>query len=377
MRRTTIALAACALLVVGAAGPGDVVDQVRTQGFFIEEGSDAQPAAVSDAVAEARFAGGELYIVVLAEEPPGGATVFSDAVQSDIGSGTVLTVAPDTVGYTSDEATWTGDQLDHATEAALDAPSDTAVVESFVATLTGRPVGGQQPAPSGSSILPILLVVVLVVGVAIGLLAWRSATRRKAAAQRRLDEVRTLTQSKLDDIANDIIDMEDEVKVAENPEATSYYEQASQTYSDALGTAASASTPGQLLDLSAKLDVAIWQLDCAEALLDHKPLPPKPEPPAVAQQPPAIPAAAGRAPAPGAGGEYDRRTSRRSSPTGPDITNTLLTMLAVGTLRRRMFGGLPGGFSGGGFGRSVRTGGGRRGGMGGGRTVRGGGRRRR
>jgi len=319
-------------LLLLAATPAEVAPVLATEGYYIEEGSDADPAVVSDAVAEARFAGGQLSIVVLADEPPGGATTFSDAVSDLLGTGTVLTVAPETVGFASQGDIWTLDQLNAATDASLDGGSDTEVVARFVATLTGEAVGGENPAGSGGSMWPLLVLLLLGAAV-VGFFVWRSSAKRKTAVAERLAGVRATAQAKLDDIANDIIAMEEEVELSENEEAKAYYEQASATYGDALGRAERAQTPDELLALSTQLDEAIWQLDCAEALLDGVPLPAKPKPPAPAPAPPAAERASPAEPIPGT--EYVRRTTRRSNPMGSDLTDTLLSMMAMGAMSGR------------------------------------------
>ncbi|MEX1092339.1 MAG: hypothetical protein WEF28_04200, partial [Acidimicrobiia bacterium] len=99
MKRILLVVTALAML---AASPGEVVPELEAQGFYIESGSNASSEVVGDAVADAAFSGGRLYVVVLSEEPASGATFFAEAVLDDLGSGTVLTVAPETVGYASD-----------------------------------------------------------------------------------------------------------------------------------------------------------------------------------------------------------------------------------------------------------------------------------
>lgn len=340
MRLLLVAAAAVTLI---AATPAEVAPELRTVGYFVDEGSAADPATVSAAVSDARNAGGALNVVVLAEEPGGGATTFSDAVLDELGTGTVLTVAPETVGFASQGDVWTLDELEEAVDASLDAGSDTEVVERFVATLIGQPVGGEEPASSGGGLLWWLLIVALGVAALVGFFVWRASSREKAAGAKRLADVRSQAEAKLDDIANDIIDLEDEVATAGNAEAQGRYQRAAATYEEAVGAAERAQTPAELLALSTKLDEAIWELDCAEAILDGKPLPPKPEPPAPPTE--AAPAPPRERPIPGT--DYVRRTGRRSTPIGSDITQTLLTMMAMGAMsggrRSSPFGGLRGG----------------------------------
>ena len=122
--------------------PAEVAPVVELQGFYIEPGAPVSSAAVEEAVSEARFAGGNLHIVVLADEPVGGATVFADGVLNELpAGGTVFVVAPETLGWTSIGDIYTEDQLNNATNVAFGGSSDTEVVQLFASELTGEPVG--------------------------------------------------------------------------------------------------------------------------------------------------------------------------------------------------------------------------------------------
>lgn len=314
-------------LLVLAATPAEVVPDLQARGYYIEEGSDADEDAVSSAVAEARFDGGRLSVVVLAEEPAGGATTFSDAALDGLGAGTVLTVGPETVGYASQGDVWTQDELDRAVDASLDGSTSTDVVLLFTATLTGSTVEGQDPVGGGGSFWPFLLVIVAVVAV-IGFFVWRSARK---SSEKRETQLREIVQGKLDDVANDIIDLEDEVQTAGSEAAQQHYERAAESYAAAQSTFERMEGTDDLLVLSTKLDEAIWELDCAEAILDGKPLPPKPEAPKPQFAPPSRQSAG--TPVQGTG--YVRRTGRRSSPTGPQMSDFLIGMMAGGMMSRR------------------------------------------
>ena len=274
-----VVAAALAAFLLVAATPGETIPELETQGFFIETGSDADPAAVSDAVAEARFAGGKLFVVVLATEPPGGATTFSDAVLDDLGIGTVFTVAPVTIGYSFADDIWTIEELDRATDAAADGASDTEVVEIFIATLTTESSSGESSsAGSGGGSPWTILIIGLVIAGGIAGVVWWTRQQKRARRAQQLGKMQAAVRAKVDDVANDIIDMEDEVRTSENAEAETYYEEASSTYADVLGRTERARELEELVELSNELDEAIWQLDSAEALLDGKPPPPKPAP---------------------------------------------------------------------------------------------------
>ena len=362
MKRLFLVLGAVTLI---AATPQEALPELEADGYYIEQGSAASEQVVSDAVFDGRADGGRLYIVVLAEEPPGGATTFADSALDLLdGDGYVLTVAPETVGYAGDETFWTDSEMDAAVDASLDGGSDDEVVQLFAASLTGASAGG------GISLMWILLIGAAAVGLWV-FLSRRSRAKRVAG---RMEEVRELAKQKLDEVANDILDMEDEVAVSENPEIKRHYQSASSMYAKAMDDTSRASTIPEMLEVSEELDLAIWELDCAEALLDGKPKPAKPSPP---PDQPVLPPTSdepeghGTMPpsVPGTVDQFDRRPQRQSA-TSNDMATMLLTMLAMrGMGGRGGFGGF-GGWSGGG---RMGGGGGRMGGGGG--RMRGGGRR--
>ena len=368
-------------LALIAATPQEVVPELEAGGYYIEDGSTASEQVVSDAVFDGRADGGRLHIVVLAEEPPGGATTFSDSVLDRLGGGYVVTVAPETVGYAGDETFWTKTEMDTAIEVSLDGGSDDEVVQLFIAGLVGGPVGsgGDTPGEGASSSGGIPIMWILVIG-GIAALIWYFLSKRQRAQRvaGRMEEVRRLAREKLAEVANDILEMEDEVAVSDNREVEEHYQRASVMYSQAMEDNAAASTVAQMMEVSEELDIAIWELDAAEALLDGKPKPPKPEPKrdTVPTPPPVEDRVLSPRDRPDTDG-FDRRPQRQSSGT-EDLMSMLMAMLAMGGLRSGRGGGFGGGL-GGGFGGGLGggSGGGGRGPIsrGGGR-IRGGGRRR-
>ena len=371
MKRIALAFAA---LVLVAASPQEVVPGLEASGYYIEGGSNASEQVVSDAVFEGRADGGRLYIVVLSDEPPGGAPTFSDSVLDLLdGDGYVLTVTPETVGWAGDGSVWTSEEMDAATDASLTAGSDDEVVQQFVFTLTGQSTGGggEPGTDQGGSETSggFSFVWVLLIGGAI-VAVWVFASRRsrQSQLQKRLEEVKEMAKEKLSSVANDILEMEDEVAVSDNAEVKAHYQRASEMYTKAMEETARATTIREMLDVSEELDLAIWELDCTEALLDGKPKPAKPEPKTEIPPPASPPGAPDGdglpANVPGTVDQFDRRSQRQSSGT-EDMLTMLLTMMAMGGMRGGG-GGFGGGFGGGGRGPS----------MGGRGRIRGGGRRR-
>jgi exonuclease VII small subunit len=350
--------------------PAEVAPVVELQGFYIEPGAPVSSAAVEEAVAEARFAGGNLHIVVLADEPVGGATVFADGVLNELpAGGTVFVVAPETLGWTSIGDIYTEDQLNNATNVAFGGSSDTEVVQLFASELTGEPVGDTSSSRGGGGGWILLLVVGGLIAV-VGFFVWRSGRKQKERSGARLDAAKAEVQKLLDAVANDILELEDEVMLSDNEEAQDHYERASATYAAAEKRLEQATKPLDLLELSNDLDVAIWELDCAEAVLDATEKPPKPEPrrPEPAPQPTPQPRPA---PAPGSG--YSRRPNRRSSYMNRDMLNAILMAGAAVATSRRWGSGPSRSSSAPSSGRSS----GSRSGSSSSRRMRGGGRRRR
>jgi len=372
-------LVAVSLLLI-AATPDQVVPELEANGYYIEPGSSASEQVVSDAVFEGRADGGRLYLVVLSTEPPGGAPTFSDSILDQLGSGYVVTVAPETVGYAGDGTSWTSDEMNRAIDVSLDGGSDDEVVELLISELTGAGVvptpGGEDPAGEGGGFGWIWLVVIAGGALLIFSRMRNSSRKRTAMASAELEKVRSMARVKLAEVANDIIEMEHEVELSGNTEVKSHYQSASATYTETLARIEKDPIPAEMLEIVRDLDVAIWELDVAEALLDgkpapEKPKPPEPKPPALQRPEPAPPETVEDA--------YGRRPERQSSYAGNDLMTALWALLAMSGRGGGGWGGMPGGFGGpmrgGGMGGGRMRGGGMRlgGGMG---RIRGGGRRR-
>ncbi len=375
MKRLIVALS----FLLIAATPGDVVPELESDGYYIEPGSSASEQVVSDAVFAGRSEGGRLYLVVLAEEPSGGATTFSDTVLDEIGEGYVVTVAPETVGFAGDGSFWSADQMNSAIDASLDGGSDNQVVELFISNLAGEAPSpdDEQPPSDGSGTSLWVWVVLAGVGLLVFLAIRRSSSRDSRRALSELENVKSKAREKLADIANDIIEMEDEVELSESPEIKAHYQRASSIYTATLALVDSSPSAKAMFDVVRQLDLAIWELDAAEALLDGKPIPEKPKPPEPEPPPPETRPETPNEEREAADDLFGRRPGRQSSYAGNDLMSAIWAIVAM-SQRGGGFGGMPGGFGGpmrgGSSGGSRTRGGGFRGGGGG--RMRGGGRRR-
>ncbi|HEY4607434.1 MAG TPA: hypothetical protein VIH55_07265, partial [Acidimicrobiia bacterium] len=270
---------------------------------------------------------------------------------------------------------WSSDEMNAAVDASLVGSSDDQVIQLFISELTGIGVvpspDEEEPSDGGGGFGWIWLVVIAG-GLLLMFSAMRNSSRRRAEmATSELEKVKTMAKAKLAEVANDIIELEDEVELSERPEVKAHYQSASATYTTALGKIEKDPSPTEMLEIIGDLDNAIWELDAAEALLDGKPVPDKPKPPEPkpVHPPPLV--------EPIPEDSYGRRPGRQSSYVGNDLMTALWALLALSGRGGGGWGGMPGGFGGpmrgsGGMGR-MRGGGMRSGGMG---RMRGGGRRR-
>lgn len=333
MRRSLVLVVSvlAAAMLVAQASPAEVAPVVAAQGYYIEPGADATDEVVGRAVSDARSSGSRFYAVVLAVEPPSGATFYADSILDRLPNqeGTVLVVAPATVGWAKNlDDTWSDAELNAALEASLDGATSNDVVTIFV----GELVGTSSTTSGGGNGLWIFLGLVLVIGGVIAFFVWRSSRRRDELAAEQLADLKEKARAQIDAIANDILDDEDEVAEAADPEAASHFQAATTIYAAAAERLEGATTAAEVVEIAADLDEAIWNLDAAEAILDGHPPPPKPKPPTA----PAPPTAA--APEPGTTDEvpplpeYQRRSTRRSGFGAEDMISTVVAMQAMRAL---------------------------------------------
>ena len=338
-----------AVLFVVAATPSDLVCRGRHRRFprgFGDLGNRSVRLGVGRPMP--RNAGGNLYVVVLVDEPSGGATTFSGGMLTALDTiGTVFTVAPETVGYEENEGFWSADQLGAAVDESLTVASDNDVVRTFVNTLTGESGTCSNQSTEGKSGWAWIVVFIIIIG-GVGFLIWRSVRSSKKNRIGELAQAKEPVQVQIDAIANDILELETEVAQANNPEATAYYNDATASFTTASDRLAAANDAGALLGLSYDLDLTIWTLDCAEAVLDGNPLPDepqRPEPPKPPEPTPIEPVPGPREESerrrtdlPATLPEYHRRGGRQSSYGSDQMMQVLVGMAAMK--------GLGGGFSG-------------------------------
>lgn len=277
MRRFHLALAVIFVLVstaapAWAATAEEAAAAAEAGGYYLESGVAADPGDIARSVQRARGAGVELFVILLDDDPPGGADEFAEAVLDVLGTGTVLVLSATEDGSDSTEfdAAVRGDAQDHAFEAG---GGDEGFVAAFVDYLTGE--AGDSGGGSGG--WWILLIVVAVPILLIWWL-WRRQKRKSEEAQRRqVSEARTEIEGQLSAMANTILEITDHVSATETREDNEYLRQASATFNEANDAFPAAQDLATLEDLSDRLDEARWQLDAAQALAEGRPVPAEPE----------------------------------------------------------------------------------------------------
>lgn len=376
IRRTSLVFGLVSTMLVVAAGGAvaqsvaTVADDLATQPFYLDRGVSISESDASEIVSAARNSGSRFYLVVLDDTPLGGSVAFAESLYDDlsIAAGTMLVITPDDVGWLSENEGFTdaeiadafdfanaggGNDAEYAANFVIGLFGDSLVVEpapeteapvtTAASATTAAPAAAAAESGGGGS--GFIWFIVIIGG--LGLLVWwmmrRSGKQTVNEAAGQMAKARTAVQKQVDAIANDILDMEDEVRVANNVEADRFYNEASETYRGITERLQQAKTPIHLMDISNDLDVAIWQLDCAEAVLDGKPKPPRPE--AKRLEPEPRPTSRDRVTVPAPRPDYQRRPSRRSSYLGPGMLEMLIgvagqVLAGSGRGRRPSGGGL-------------------------------------
>lgn len=267
-----------------AQTPDEVARTVADTGLYVAPGLDADVASISASVARARNAGTRLMVVLLDEDPTGGAATFADAILDRVPGGTVLVLSAAGEGLSSTEFAQAdlGDALDAGFGASSQASSgqgDAAFVSAVVNTLTGTTPGGDdEVATTGGGRAGLFILVAIVAGFI--LIVWfamrRSRTTAAAGKESAIAEARAEIKAQLDSMANTLLEITDLVSASAPSEDDSYLRQASETYTTASDAFEGAGDLGALAELSDRLDEARWQLDAAAAIAAGKPPPEKP-----------------------------------------------------------------------------------------------------
>lgn len=370
LRRMSLSVLLLSMLLVfssGSAFAADIVsvtDDVSASGIYLDRGVSISQSDATEIVATARNSGSRFHLIVLDDTPLGGNAAFAEAVYDELGisAGTILVLSSDDVGWVSENEGFTEAEVEEALDFADAAGgNDAQYAANFVIGLFGEdvaapPVTAAEPQPvpvttegqaaaaaessGGGSGFLWFIVIIGGLGLLVFWMIRKSGRQTVNAGAEQMAKARAAVQKQVDAVANDILDMEDEVRVSRSAEVDRFYNEASETYRTITERMQKAETPQQLLEISNDLDVAIWQLDCAEAILDGKPKPPRPEPKRM--EPERRPSGE-RVTVPSPRPDYQRRPSRRSSYLGPGMLEMLIGVagqVLAGGGRRPRGGGL-------------------------------------
>lgn len=303
-----LALLAGTAPALAAADAADIAADVDFRGYYIDPGAPVDINEMEALVDE--FPG--FGFVVLAEDPPAGADVVANEVLFGSSARTVIVVSPRELGYVSDD--FDDGQLDAAADNAIDL-FDRSYVEGFrrfATELTGA--GDASSGGAGSGLLVFLLIVVAV----IGFLIWRArkaGERRASAHAAKLEELKSEIRNELGTAANEILALEDRVRMSENDRAQELYAAGARGYAEFQEELEAARSFDEIHELGNKVDMVLWQLEAAEALIEGREIPPEPVPESLPapEAPPAEPRRADLPP------DLDLRRDRRPplQPSGP------------------------------------------------------------
>jgi hypothetical protein len=314
-----------------AAEPDEAAESVDFRGYYIEDGAAVSFEELESVAAE--FSDRDFAFVALAADPAEGADLFAEEVRQISGARTVIVVSDGELGYVSDE--FDDAELDAAADEAIDS-FDRSYADGFrrfasalVAVAVAR--AGIEPPGTGSATTAAasdgaittptvapdassgsgggLFVFFLIIAAIIGFFIWmsrRSKQKRTAAYNERVDELKAEIRAEMSEAANEILDLEDKVRVSDDDRAQDLYAAGAKGYADFQEKLDAASTFEDLHDLGNEFDQIQWQLEAAEAIVEGREVPPEPTP-----EPMPAPDTAEAAPRPDLPPELDLRQDRR------------------------------------------------------------------
>ena len=289
--------------IASAQDTDEIVRELESSGYYIEDGADATDAEMRDLVLQARSAADVWYFVVLSgpAEVEYAATI-RDQVRP-LGNVIVHSILEDAQGLFDnvDFASASTGAIEEQALAAFDSdwdrPADYLddVVNAFESLTDNATTSTTTDSSSGSDTssngggFPWLLIGIP--AVLIGGFWFMSRRGKKKTAETDLEtaqKIRAELQTEIDELANDVLVLSGPVDLSEKEEAISYYREATDTYliiSDEIPDMEQleAADLGELSELGARVTHARWQMDAAEAILDGEPIPEKPK---VAPPPP-------------------------------------------------------------------------------------------
>jgi hypothetical protein len=250
-----------ALAQVSDAELDEITAALRSDGYYIEPGSQDSADGLSKVLEEADA---QLYVVSFAADRGEDEGIIADRIAGDFTSGSFIVLTPVGVGYASND--FFAPEMDDA----LDAAEGNWGLLADGMRKVDRSLSGKGGFPVGKAVLAVI------VG-GFGLLFYKNRKRDKTVKLSRLEEARAGIREQVNDVSNDILSLSDRVAVADNDEATNHYRKGSEIFSGVADAVGTVTTEMELSNLSAELTEAEWSLESAQAILDGRPIPEKPK----------------------------------------------------------------------------------------------------
>jgi hypothetical protein len=176
-----VGLASVAMLLVWALALAPAAAATGADGVHVDEAitDTVDVEALADAVSQARGDGVSLQVVVLADEPGGGAQAEADRRVADSG-GAVLVMTPQEVGAVSDRHS--DAEVDRALDDALDALEDDGEAAAAAAFAEGLDSSGLPFDLPGTGVIVLVVIAFIALSVLPRLLGLGTRRRRHHGA---------------------------------------------------------------------------------------------------------------------------------------------------------------------------------------------------
>jgi len=284
----------------------EIVRELESSGFYIENGAEGSDSAFGDLVRGSEDAATRWYFVSMADTVD--ESFADDLFDSVAPRGNVLVYYFDGPDFVQVQLA-TDESADVEARALLpfddnwDEPQDfmADVVDEFD-RLTVSSSGSNTGATSGSASsdsssgggFPWLFIAIpAVIGGGLWFMSSRGKKKKNEEDAESAQKIRAELQTELDELANDVLVLSSPVDLSEKPEVVTYYRKATDTYLDISDALPDEEKLGEislreLSEIGARVTHARWQMDAAEALISGEPVPEKPKvapPPAPRAQP--------------------------------------------------------------------------------------------
>ncbi len=247
----------------------NVAGDVEFRGYYAESGVDITVSALEDLAKRFETVG----FVALVDTPAGGADGFADDVLSAVRTRTTIIVLTASEAGASSHV-YDDAALGRAFDVAFDTTGDSYQTDfgQFVAALEGNGTASQDGGGFGTGW--VLVIAIVVIG---GFLVLRSGSEDKRFRARRVSTARAEITEQMAVIANEILAFSDRVDLPDHPDAVAHYRNASDTYAAAEIRMKTAGTWAELEKLSDDLDLARWEMAAAQAVIEGREMPARPD----------------------------------------------------------------------------------------------------